>query len=105
MNGLHRYAFRRYELWGNEKDGFDCNNVYTVASEDIATTEETQERILRRWARDVFTGYGYAFSENRTGYLRRYGIEIEWTDEWTWAVLYRGTEVGCIELVPVRDNG
>jgi len=97
------YRFVRAELWGNAKDGFDTNNWFTVKT--LTAYKPYSERWLLKVARDVFTGFMFAWSENTRRPMCRKGITIEWSGEHDYNVMYRGHYVGEIQCsTKLRDS-
>lgn len=98
---MAKYNVYRYELWGNEKDGFDCNNQFLLGVIDIEENS-SDKQILREYIRPSFDGYSYAFTENKSGYLRGNDASqwgLNWSmDEFFADITYRGTAVGSLEL-------
>jgi len=98
---MTEYKIYRYELWGNEKDGFDCNNQFLLGMVDIKANSSDRQ-ILREYIRPSFDGYSYAFTENKSGHLRAKNAQqwgLNWSDEFFADITYRGTAVGSIEAI------
>lgn len=104
----YRIRFVRAELWGNAKDGFDTNNCtnnwWTIGNRSFS--QDPSERALLRLARDYFSGYSFAWSENKSSEMKRKGIELQWLSEvpmdgfyeYRYEVQYRGHYVGEIVI-------
>lgn len=97
---MAKYNVYRYELWGNEKDGFDCNDQFLLDTIDIEENS-SDKQILREHIRSLLDGYSYAFTGNKSGYLRGDNASqwgLNWSDEFFADITYRGTPIGSLEL-------
>jgi hypothetical protein len=99
----HRYLVQRFELWGNAKDGFDTNNVFTL--ETLETIEPLSMRYLLRMARENMTGYSFAWSENKSRPMSREGIELnDFGSEGYLDITYRGHIVGQVQHIGLCEH-
>lgn len=91
---MPNYLIQRFELWGNARDGFNTNNVYTL---EYLRGNWSDRQLLTK-VRDIFEGLAFAFSENHTTFMSRRGITIQDIgSEGYLAIQYRGYDVGQIE--------
>lgn len=96
------YKVYRYELWGNERDGFDCNNQFRVGEVELKDNDNSSITTMLREVRALLDGYSYAFTENKSGHLRAKDAQqwdLNWSDEYFADITYRGTPVGSIEAI------
>lgn len=96
----------RLELWGNIKDGFDCNNVFR--SETVRMSDpEALKRYLDTWAkRNVRESLPYKENGKRYHTCGRQCFKCEWTSD-TFADIVcgkTGTTIGTIEIHEDRVN-
>lgn len=92
------YNVYRFELWGNEKDGFECNNQFMIGSIELMHNEG--DKAALRMVRDLLDGYSYAFTENKSGFMKAKNASdwgFNWSDENYADITYRGTPVGSLE--------
>lgn len=91
---MAKYLIQRFELWGNAKDGFDTNNVFTIE----ALHGNWSGRQLLTKVRDLFEGLSFNWSENRHTFMSRLGITInDFGSEGYLDIQYRGHTIGQIE--------
>lgn len=87
----------RYELWGNAQDGFDCNNVYTLGSENVL---DDSDLVLTMLAHDYFLGRSFALAQDEIESVTAEHLELSDIDSfepYLAEILYRGTPIGALK--------
>lgn len=77
-----RITIRRFELWGNCKDGFDCNNSFKVDEfdTDVDGTAEVIERAVKREC-DSFQSLPLTERGGRIHYHSSRCLRLDWSDD------------------------
>ena len=106
----------KFDLWGNEKDGFDNNDSTRINRHDLLDGFDGDAGLqLLEIAQDEFSGYSYAMSANKIVEMKPKAIAIEWSsgdanelidgeyDIETWDVNYRGNLVGELRIKRIGE--
>jgi hypothetical protein len=91
-----KYKIVAFELWGNAKDGFDNNMSYL--RREIEVSKPLPEIDLMRYARNEFEGRSFAWSENKTTFMTRRNIWVDFTGS-SYDIFYHDHIVGEIQVI------
>lgn len=82
-----RFSVYAFELWGNPRDGFDCNDGWRIAND--ADPQDVETAALARW--EIF----------RLNYARRARVS-DITDTGSGAPYPASLEVDCLPFLEIR---
>jgi hypothetical protein len=86
---------QEFELWGNFKDGFDCNNASTILTVQTIEDLPDDNEIFQ-----MFSGKSFPLNENSFNSLpvasKHYSID--WADDMYADICYKDQPIGSITV-------
>jgi hypothetical protein len=87
----------RYDLWGNEKDGFENNDSFHVGTETLPANYG--DNMIKRIVNPYFVGMGFCLSLNRKAhYIVAKDLHYIWEADDFISIEYRGQVVGELRI-------
>lgn len=85
-------AIRRYDLLGNEADGFDNNDTLLIANEILPDNYGNNK--IQSIVNPYFIGRGFALAENSDHIIEAKDLHYIWEADDYISIEYRGQAVG-----------
>jgi hypothetical protein len=93
---MKKLRINRFDLLGNEQDGFDNNNTLHCGTEEI--NDNYGDAALRKWVLKYFVGADYNIKEASDHYMVAKDISVVWEEPGIYdafaIIEYRGQPVG-----------